>query len=67
MLSHCPPSGSKIELLGFPGSNGVRKAIDKFKPDFVICGHMHEGAGLKEKFGNTKVINVARYPHIFEI
>ena len=67
MLTHGPPSGSKIELLGFPGSRGVRKAIDKFKPDFVICGHIHEGAGLKEKIGNTKVINVARTPTIFEI
>ena len=33
MVAHCPPIGSKIELLGYPGSKGVRKAIDRFKPD----------------------------------
>jgi uncharacterized protein len=67
MVSHCPPVGSAIELLGFPGSYGVREAIKKFKPDFVICGHMHEGGGLIEEIDGAKVINVARSPTIFEI
>ncbi|MEA3414045.1 MAG: metallophosphoesterase [Nanoarchaeota archaeon] len=67
MVSHGPPAGSKIELMGFPGSYGVRKAMDKFKPDYVICGHIHEGGGIIEKIGNSKVVNVARKPFIFEI
>ena len=67
MISHCPPEGSKIELLGCPGSQGVRKALDKFQPDFLICGHMHEGGGLIETIGKTTVINVARKPIVFEI
>jgi len=67
MLSHGPPIGSAIELLGFPGSYGTRKAIDKFSPNILICGHMHEGAGLIEKIGKTTVMNVARTPTIFEI
>jgi len=53
--------------MGFPGSRGVRKALDKFKPDFLICGHIHEGGGITEKIGKTTVINVARKPKIFEI
>ena len=67
MIAHCPPEGSKIELLGYPGSRGIRKAIDKFKPNVLICGHIHEGGGLIEKIGKTKIINVARKPTIFEI
>lgn len=67
MISHCPPVGSAIELMSFPGSYGVRKAIKKFKPDFVICGHIHEGGGLIEEIEGTKVINVAFSPTIFEI
>ena len=67
MIQHCPPVGSKIELLGFPGSYGTRKAIDKFQPDILICGHMHEGGGIIEQIGKTKVMNVARTPTIFEI
>lgn len=67
MVSHTPPLGSAIELEGFLGSYGVRKAIDKFKPDFLICGHIHEGSGLVEKIGETTVINAAFAPTIFEI
>lgn len=67
MVTHSPPSGSAIELLGFPGSYGVRKAIDSLKPDFLICGHIHEGGGLIEQIGKTKVLNVSQTPIIFEI
>lgn len=67
MITHSPPAGSIIEEMGFPGSTGVRDAIEKFKPDFLICGHIHEGGGLVEKIGKTTVINVARSPTIFEI
>jgi len=67
MITHSPPEGSKIELLGFPGSQGIKRAIDKFKPNILICGHIHEGGGIIEKIGDTKVINVSRHPTIFEI
>jgi len=67
LVTHCPPTGSAIELMGFPGSYGVRKAIQKFKPNFVICGHIHDGGGLVENIDGAKVINAARYPVIFEI
>lgn len=67
MITHCPPEGSAIELMGFPGSYGIAKAIEKFSPDFLICGHIHEGGGLMEKIKNTQVMNVARSPKIFEI
>lgn len=67
MISHSPPFGSAVELMGFPGSYGVRKAIDKFNPDFLICGHIHEGGGIIEEIGKTKVMNVSRTPTIFEI
>jgi len=67
MITHCPPEGSKIELMGYPGSRGIKKAIDKFKPDFLICGHIHPGGGLVEKIGETTVLNVARKAAVFEI
>lgn len=67
MVSHCPPTGSAVELMGFPGSYGVRKALDKFQPNYLICGHIHEGGGLIEEIGKTKVLNVSRTPMIFEL
>ncbi|MFH1358432.1 MAG: metallophosphoesterase [archaeon] len=67
MVSHIHPAGSKSEFSGFPGSSGVRKAIEEFQPDIFLSGHIHEGEGLQEKIGKTKVINVGRRGKIIEI
>ncbi len=67
MVTHMHPRGSKAEFSGFKGSAAVKKAIKEFKPDIAICSHIHEAAGIEEKIGKTKVINVSRKPKIFEI
>ena len=51
----------------FPGSKGVRKAIDKFHPDLLLCSHVHEAEGIEEKIGKTRVINVGKKGKIIEI
>ena len=48
------------------GSSGVRKAIEEFKPDIHICGHIHETHGIEELIGTTKVINVGKTGRIIE-
>jgi uncharacterized protein len=62
MVTHIHPSESKIEKFSrfVPGSDAVRKAVERFKPDILLCGHVHEAEGLEEKIGNTRVINVGR-------
>ena len=67
MVTHMHHKGGKAEFTGFEGSKAIKDAIKKFKPDFLISGHIHEAGGLYEKIGKTKVINVARKPAIFEI
>ncbi len=67
MVTHMHPRGSKAEFSGFKGSAAVKKAIKEFKPDIAICSHIHEAAGIEEKMGKTKVINVSRKAKIFEI
>ncbi|MFH1327096.1 MAG: metallophosphoesterase [archaeon] len=67
MVTHIHPKGSKSEFSGWEGSKAVKKAINKFQPDFAICSHVHEAAGLEEKIGKTKLINVSRKPKIFEL
>lgn len=68
MVVHEHPSDSKMEMDGmFPGSWAVRKAVEKFQPDIMICGHIHEAGGIEEKIGKTRVINVARTPRILEL
>ena len=51
----------------FPGSEGVRKAIETFKPDILLCSHVHEAEGIEEMIGKTKVINVGKRGKIIEV
>jgi len=68
MVTHIHPNGTIVDKIepGF-GSAGVRKAVDIFKPDFVLCGHVHSAAGVEDFIGTTKVINVGRNGKIIEI
>lgn len=67
MVTHIHAARTKSELSGFPGNEGIRKAVDKFQPDLLISGHIHELEGAEEKIGKTKVINVGRKGRIIEI
>ncbi len=69
LVSHVHPSETKMEKLSdfVPGSPGLKKAIDKFKPDVVFCSHVHEAEGLEEKIGKSKIINVGRHGKIIDI
>ena len=71
MVTHVHPKGSKMGKLGHPlvreGSEGIRKAVEKFKPDILICSHIHEAAGIEEKLGKTRVINAGTEGKIIEI
>lgn len=66
MIVHEHPAGTVFELGRFPGSRSVRRAIEEFKPDVVICGHIHEAAGVEDQLGSTRIINVAKHGRILE-
>ena len=69
MITHVHPTGTKMEKFTniFPGSEGVKKALEKFKPDLLLCSHVHEAEGIEEKIGKTKVLNVGKRGKIIEI
>jgi|SRR3989344_7595262 len=71
MVTHVHPSNTKMGKLGHKlvreGSKGVKKAVEQFHPDILICSHVHEAQGIEEKLGKTKVINVGREGKIIEI
>lgn len=62
MVTHVHPAGTTIERFTqfFRGSEAVRRAVDEFKPDIVLCGHVHEAEGIEEMIDGTKVINVGK-------
>jgi Icc-related predicted phosphoesterase len=69
MVTHVHPSKTKMERFTdfFPGSDGVRKAVDKLHPDILLCSHVHEAEGIEEKIGKTKVVNVGKSGKIIDI
>ncbi len=68
MVTHVQPNDSIIGLkMPGWGSSGVRKAIEEFKPEVHICGHIHETHGIEEVIGKTRVINVGKTGRIIEM
>ncbi len=67
MVVHEHPAGTLLEKKsGYPGSWAVRKAVEKFQPEILFCGHVHELGGIEEMIGKTRVINVAKTPKIIQ-
>lgn len=67
LVSHLHAAGTRADYFGFPGSRGLRKAIEEFGPDVFIAAHIHEAEGIEEKIGKTRVIQVGRKGKIFEV
>jgi len=67
MVTHMHPASSIIEKFSYPGSSSIKKAIEKFKPDVHICGHIHELEGVEEKIGKTKVFSVGKRGTVIEV
>jgi len=67
MLTHHHPAGSLSEFSGISGSEAIREAIEQFKPDVLLHGHIHEAAGSDEMIGQTRVINVGKQGVIIEL
>ena len=69
MVTHVHPAESAMEKFSdfVKGSSGVTQAIEAFKPDLLLCSHVHEASGLEETIGTTRVINVAKTGKIIEI
>jgi Icc-related predicted phosphoesterase len=67
LISHLHPEGCKSEFSGVRGEPALRKAIKYFEPDLFLHAHIHEGEGLEEKIGKTRVINIGRRGKILEI
>lgn len=69
MVTHVHPKDTLMEKFTdiFPGSKGVKKAIESLKPDILLCSHVHEAEGIEEKVGKTKVLNVGKKGKIIDI
>ncbi len=63
-VTHAPPAHTKVDRTFFRqhvGSGAVRAFIEEFRPDLVLCGHIHEARGI-DTINETIVINPGPFP-----
>jgi len=61
LISHGPPLGilDRLERTGKSGGSALlRAAIEKRRVRLVVCGHIHEGYGLREE-GGVQFVNAS--------
>lgn len=63
LVAHPPPRGCRDRVLGrfHAGSRGLARLIARTAPAVMICGHIHEAAGVG-RLGSTLVVNCALGP-----
>lgn len=67
LVSHLHAAGTKAEFSGVLGDKILRKAIEEFSPDILIASHIHEGEGIEDRIGKTRVFQVGRGGKIIEV
>ena len=63
-VTHAPPAHTRVDRTFFRqhvGSRAVRRFIETFQPDLVLCGHIHEARGSDAVNGSI-VINPGPFP-----
>lgn len=68
-ICHAPPHGTmldRITNLKHAGSRAVREFLQREKPRYFFCGHIHEAAGVTEKLGNTSAMNVGKRGYLLD-
>jgi uncharacterized protein len=70
LVAHCPPHNSRLDEFSpgkHAGSTALREWVDRIKPVYLFCGHIHETAGLSDRLGSTQCINVGKRGYAIEI
>ncbi len=68
-ICHAPPHGTmldRITNLKHVGSRSVREFLQREKPRYFFCGHIHEAAGVTEKLGVTSAMNVGKHGYLLD-
>ncbi len=58
-VPHAPPRNTKVDRImtgAHVGSVAVREFVEKYQPDGVVCGHIHEARGI-DTIGKTRIVN----------
>lgn len=70
LVVHFPPCNTTLDEFApgkHAGSPTLRSWVERAKPAFLFCGHIHETAGKSEMLGATKCVNVGKQGYSIEI
>ncbi len=59
-VTHAPPYNTELDylpLFGNVGCRSITKAIHLLKPQIFLCGHLHENFNVRQKMGQTLMLN----------
>jgi uncharacterized protein len=70
LVCHCPPFRTMLDRIvnmRHAGSTAVRAFIEREQPEYFFCGHIHEAAGVAERIGETKAMNVGKHGFLLDL
>jgi Icc-related predicted phosphoesterase len=67
LVSHLHAEGTAAEFSGVAGESVLRRAALEFKPEVLISAHIHEAEGLRDRIGETRVVQVGKKGEVLEI
>jgi uncharacterized protein len=70
LICHCPPFGTPLDRIRdgiYGGSTAVRDFIAAEGPEWFVCGHIHETAGLAVEIGKTRCANAGKRGYLLEL
>lgn len=69
LITHQPPYDTRLDKVNgsHAGNKSYRRFIERYSPEFVISGHLHENAGISDMLGKTKLLNPGPDGRIIEI
>ena len=69
LICHAPPLNTPLDRVKeglHAGSRSVREFIEKYKPAYFFCGHIHEAEGVVEQMGATRAMNVGKKGYLLK-
>ena len=70
MICHCPPLGTALDRIRegvHAGSRSIREFLERYQPEYFLCGHIHEAEGAGVRLGRTQAINVGKRGYLLEL
>jgi uncharacterized protein len=70
LICHSPPMDTPLDQIRpglHAGSRSVKEFIERERPQYFFCGHIHEAEGVEVQMGATQAVNVGKRGYLLEL